>query len=66
VICRSRRIERFERCNYILSPCIPQAFSSRETLYFGRHPEKSFAFFEKHMKHAVDRKKGVAEERAVV
>jgi hypothetical protein len=33
--------------------------------YFGRHPEKVLAFFDKHMKQAVDRKKMGVEERAV-
>ena len=33
--------------------------------YFGRYPEKVLAFFAKHMKQAVDRKKEVVEERAV-
>jgi alpha-beta hydrolase superfamily lysophospholipase len=33
--------------------------------YFGRHPEKVLAFFDKHMKHAVDRKESVVEERVV-
>lgn len=33
--------------------------------YFGRYPEKVVAFFDKHMKRAADRKKGVVEERVV-
>jgi hypothetical protein len=32
--------------------------------YFGRHPEKVLAFFDEHMKHAVNRKEGVVEESA--
>jgi hypothetical protein len=33
--------------------------------YFGRHPDKVLAFFDQHMKHAVDRKESVVEESAV-
>jgi pimeloyl-ACP methyl ester carboxylesterase len=33
--------------------------------FFGRYPEKVLAFFDKHMKQAVDRKKSVTDERAV-
>jgi pimeloyl-ACP methyl ester carboxylesterase len=33
--------------------------------YFGRYPEKVLAFFDNHMKHAVDRKENVVAESAV-